>query len=147
MGVLDVVENLKEGRWGGGVKPFANLRQQTKDVIDITSNEGNMMSKEENGENENIFYASLLGRKENINTDIIKMNKEILKINREIIEMNQQYIQPTESHDAITRNVSMMESKVLGIKTMGVQNYNDNSTDKIERQVRGLIEEPQEQLK
>merc|ERR1711892_943896 len=134
MGVLDMLENLKENKWNGGMKTMGgtsvrrqivqtnvNIVHMNKDIIDMSKelmkiNWANGFNlKEEKRLIPNtipkpeIINNNTTSNNESqtvleINSDVVKMNKDILQMNKDIIDMNKSFTRESQHNSNNTSN-------------------------------------------
>jgi len=164
MGVLDMLENLKENKWNGGMKTkggnFAareimqtniNIVHMNKGIVDMSQElmkinwaNGFNLTEEKCLISEKLNYNSNISHESQtvaeVHSDVIEMNKDILQMNNDIMEMNKTFT--PEQKNNKTKILNDTNVKILNefTKTKKFENCEkENIPLKTENQARNLI--------
>merc|ERR1712243_391548 len=118
MGVLDILENLKENKWGGQMKQFGgnsvsrqivqsnvNIVQMNKDIVDMSKEllkinwvHGFNLKEEKSFltntmKNTEYFNNTCINTKDEVNNRSLDLDSDVINMNKDILQMNKNILE------------------------------------------------------
>ena len=168
MGVLDMLENLKENKWNGGMKTMGgnsvsrhimqtnvNIVHMNKDIVDMSKElmkinwaNGFNLKEEKRRITNTMKNTEALNNNLNtnhetvleVNSEVVQMNQDIVQMNEDILEMNKTYTKEQQTKSNYSSSYKSVKISNDFVKERKIDNSEkENREPKRENKVRKLI--------
>ena len=168
MGVLDMLENLKENKWNGGMKTMGgnsvprhimqtnvNIVHMNKDIVDMSKElmkinwaNGFNLKEEKRLITNTVKNTEALNNNLNtnhetvleVNSEVVQMNQDIVQMNKDILEMNKTFTKEQQTKSNYSSSYKSVKISNDFVKERKIDNSEkENREPKRENKVRKLI--------